>query len=244
MSKQLVPVHGRNPLSTARQITQGASNVYSVLGLFALFVSGMFLLLGFYLFLARENPAVPLFFFPVVIAFMVGYAMFYGGHASGNSQFRAGSISARFVIRTMAAWTQASFAIAIAYILSHNWEPMDWYATGHDPGFFAWMYSFLMDGVVGVFAVTYASYVDKANSDMLPSEEWRGGSGRRTIVVLSTLTMLVFGAHLIGALPSMDPSPIFYCALAFAGSLALCAGCYATFQSKVSVEEDRGSKAS
>jgi hypothetical protein len=254
MPHDLIPSQpGRHPFPgntrNLQQFTVGLFYQLSLIGLFALFLNGIFLALGFYLFWWHEDPRAPLFFFSLVFILMYVYASFCGSHANKREskregfawrtgEFQGGSISARGVICLMAFSTSLAFAIAIGLANFHDWQ-----TPAMSAPFYTWVYSAALDAVVFSFSEFYTNYVNKADGDMLPSGTRRYFSGRGTILFLTVLTLLVFGAHLIRALMSTEETiPILFRTVAFATSAAICIWRLTKFQNEVTLEEDRGYK--
>ena len=97
------------------------TNPASMLSLFILGISAVFIGLGHYLLYRLHQSSLPFMFFLPPLLIMVAYAYGYGLHSSSTENFDGGLISARAILRSLFYMISGSFAIAGFEMLGAPW---------------------------------------------------------------------------------------------------------------------------
>ena len=202
-----------------------------------MFILGMavaFLGVGHYLLYRLHDNTVPFRFFLPCSVIMAVYAWGYGGFANKQSEFSGGLISARAVLRSIALLTSISFVVT-------GWE-MQHYSLGIDATIASLC---LCPGTLFVFTFVYALYAKSVHRDIVPAttsgrKQKRRGTARRTMVLITVLTMLAFLYNIYSVATALDIQAIWVAMALFCGSFLVCFLDMFIFQACVSVNEDRG----
>jgi len=181
-----------------------------------------------------HNPQIVALYFLSSFALMLIYGFFYGDRAmaqhSKHGSFSTGTISPRWVLRSIAYLTSLSFMAAGYVNLSLGWESQGgdgllWLiAVPANCLFFAWIYGIHCQREV----------------DMLPTGSRRGTAGRRTILILTLMSIVSTLYYFAVELSKADYVLVWGAVVFIVATVLTCIVVYGKFRTSVTMAQDRG----